>query len=198
MTSDDLRFDPRAILEILRRHDVRFLVVGGIAGRLHGSARMTEDLDICYSRTTDDLDRLAAALAELDISLRGADPGLPFRPDARTLRSGLNFTFDTRYGPFDCLGEASGYTYEVLVPNAERAQLDGLDVLDVLVVSLDDLIRMKRAAGRPQDIADVEILSKLREVRERMGLYGLAEPPSPPVPSGRGPRSRARGALPRG
>jgi len=195
MTSDDLRFDPRAILEILRRHDVRFLVVGGIAGRLHGSARMTEDLDICYSRTTDDLDRLAAALAELDISLRGADPGLPFRPDARTLRSGLNFTFDTRYGPFDCLGEASGYTYEVLVPNAERAQLDGLDVL---VVSLDDLIRMKRAAGRPQDIADVEILSKLREVRERMGLYGLAEPPSPPVPSGRGPRSRARGALPRG
>lgn len=195
MTSDDLRFDPRAILEILRRHDVRFLVVGGIAGRLHGSARMTEDLDICYSRTTDDLDRLAAALAELDISLRGADPGLPFRPDARTLRSGLNFTFDTRYGPFDCLGEASGYTYEVLVPNAERAQLDELDVL---VVSLDDLIRMKRAAGRPQDIADVEILSKLREVRERMGLYGLAEPPSPPVPSGRGPRSRARGALPRG
>lgn len=166
-------FDPRAILETLQRHGVRFLIVGGIAGRLHGSPRMTRDLDICYAREPEDLSRLSAALKDLEVTLRGAPRGLPFKPDQRTLRNGLNFTFDTSLGAFDCLGEASGYTYDVLAPNAERARFEGLDVL---VCSLDDLVRMKRASGRPQDLADVETLSKLREIREAQGLYGLAEP----------------------
>lgn len=167
------RFDPHALLETLQRHGVRFVVVGGIAGRLHGSPRMTRDLDICYARDIEDLDRLAMVLAELHVTLRGAPPDLPFRPDARTLRSGLNFTFDTPFGPFDCLGEASGHTYEILRPNAERAVFEGLDIL---VTSLDDLMRMKRASGRPQDLADLETLGKLRDVREERGLFGLAEP----------------------
>ncbi len=165
--------EPRPIFEALKRHGVRFVVIGGIAGRLHGSPRVTGDLDICYPRGAEDLDRLAAALAEIGVTLRGAPPGLPFRPDARTLRSGLNFTFNTRWGAFDCLGDASGYSFEVLAPNAEHARFEGVDVL---VVSLDDLIRMKRAAGRPQDISDVETLGKLRDVREDRGLFGLAEP----------------------
>jgi len=169
------RFDPHALLETLQRHGVRFVVIGGIAGRLHGSPRMTRDLDICYARDIEDLDRLAMVLAELHVTLRGAPPDLPFRPDARTLRRGLNFTFDTPFGPFDCLGEASGHTYEILRPNAERAVFEGLDIL---VTSLDDLMRMKRASGRPQDLADLETLGKLRDVREERGLFGLAEPGS--------------------
>lgn len=181
------RFEPGPILAVLLRHGVRFIVVGGIAGRLHGSPRLTRDLDVCYARQPDDLARIAGALEELRVTLRGAPKGLPFRPDERTLRNGLNFTFDTEWGPFDCLGDASGYTFEVLAPNAERAVLDGIEIP---VASLDDLIRMKRAAGRPQDIADVETLGKLRDVRESRGLFGLAEPV--PGPSRRTPRGSAR------
>jgi hypothetical protein len=191
--SDLAHFDPRALLEALQRHGVRFVVIGGIAGRLHGSPRLTRDLDICYARAAADLDRLAAALAELHVTLRGAPPDLPFRPDARTLRSGLNFTFDTPFGPFDCLGEASGHTYEILSPNAEHGDLEGLDIL---VTSLDDLMRMKRASGRPQDLADLETLGKLRDVREERGLFGLAEPGSGRKPPAKA-ASRLRPARPR-
>ena len=169
--ADDLLFEPRALLETLVRHEVRFVVVGGIAGNAHGSTTATLDLDVCYARDKENLGSLAAALRELEITLRGADPGLPFRVDERAIRNGLNFTFSTRHGSLDCLGEASGYTFEVLAPNAERAELGGVEVL---VASLDDLIRMKRAAGRTKDLVEVENLSKLREVREERGLYGVA------------------------
>ena len=76
----------------------------------------------------------------------------------------MNFTFDTKYGPFDCIGEASGYfDYEQLRRNA-----DEMDLLEsnVFVASLDDLIRMKRAAGRNKDLIEVENLAALREVRD--------------------------------
>lgn len=168
-------FEPGPILEALHRHSVRFVVIGGLAGNIHGSTTVTLDLDICYARGKDDLERLAAALNEVGVTLRGADPGLPFKPDAPTLRSGLNFTFSTPFGAFDCLGEASGYTYEVLAPNAVLGDLGGYTVQ---VAALDDLIRMKRAAGRVRDLSEVANLEKLREVREGRGLFGLAEPGS--------------------
>ena len=171
--SQEPRFEPGPLLRLLEQHGVRFVVIGGLAGNLHGSTSVTLDLDICYSRATEDLKRLAAALLDLDVTLRGADSGLPFRPDVKTLRAGLNFTFDTQFGPFDCLGEASGYTYEVLAPNAIGADLGGYRVQ---AASLDDLIRMKRAAGRLKDLNEVANLEKLREVREQRGLFGLAEP----------------------
>lgn len=132
---------------------------------LHGSTSVTRDLDVCYSRERTNLERLAAALHELGARLRGADMGLPFRPDAKTLKAGMNFTFETKHGSFDCLGEPSGnFNYDQLRPNAEELDLDGLRVR---VASLDDLIRLKRAAGRAKDLIEVENLSALREVRER-------------------------------
>lgn len=179
-SADDapFRLEPEPILRILAKHGVRFIVIGGLAGNIHGSTTITRDLDICYERTSDNMARLASALRELQVTLRGADADLPFQTDARTIRNGMNFTFDTMYGWFDCLGEASGYGYAVLAANAEPADR-GTE--KVLVASLDDLIRMKRAAGRLKDLIEVENLSKLREVREARGLYGLA-----------GPRLRAR------
>lgn len=165
---DDVVFELPGLLEALQRHRVRFVVIGGVAGNAHGSATATLDLDVCYARESKNLEALAAALQDLKATLRGAEPGLPFRLDAPTIRSGLNFTFSTVAGDFDCLGEASGYTFEILAPNAEAMVLGGREVL---VASLDDLIRMKRAAGRLKDLVEIENLSKLREVREGLAPY---------------------------
>ena len=97
--------------------------------------------------------------------LRGAKPGLRFKPDARTLRAGLNFTFATRLGDLDCLGEASGgFTFDGVIANAVEFAIDA--ELRVVAASLDDLIRMKRAAGRVKDRTEVERLAALRETRE--------------------------------
>jgi hypothetical protein len=156
-------FDAAGILRILVTRGVRFVVIGGTAGNLLGSTTVTHDIDICYARDAGNLEALAAALRDLEVSLRGADPGLPFKVDARTLRIGLNFTFDTRLGPFDCLGETTGgFSYELLQPNIETVPLSGIEIP---VCSLDDLIRMRRAAGRIKDLVDMENLSALRDVR---------------------------------
>lgn len=158
-------FDPRPILGVLARHEVRFVVIGGIAASLQGSTTITNDFDICYARDKHNLERLVAALLEAGATLRGVREPVAFRLDARTLKAGLNFTFDTKYGPFDCLGAASGgFDYEQLVGNADPMDLVGTKVL---VASLDDLIRMKRAAGRNKDLIEVENLSALREVRDK-------------------------------
>lgn len=170
--ADDLRFSPRALLDVLVRHGVRFVVIGGIAGNAHGSTTATLDLDVCYARENVNLRSLAAALRELEVTLRGAPPDVPFEVDERSIRNGSNFTFDTDLGKLDCLAEASGYTFDVLAPNAELADLGGVEVL---VASLDDLIRMRRAAGRLKDLVEIENLSKLREVREAHGLYRLGD-----------------------
>jgi hypothetical protein len=157
-------FNPRPILAVLLRHEVRFVVIGGIAGSLQGSTTITNDFDICYARERDNLERLAESLRELDATLRGAGESVPFQLDARSLKAGMNFTFDTKYGPFDCIGEASGnFDYEQLRRNADEMDLVQTKVF---VASLDDLIRMKRAAGRNKDLIEVENLSALREVRE--------------------------------
>jgi hypothetical protein len=159
-------FDPRPPLRILRAHDVRFVIIGGIAGVLLGSPSLTFDLDICYERSRQNFIALAAALAEMKATLRGAPPDLPFLLDARTLQMGDSFTFDTIAGSLDCLGTPSGTTgYSELLKNANEVVVDG--GLHVMVASIDDLLRMKRAAGRAKDLLAVEILSALKEEREK-------------------------------
>jgi hypothetical protein len=144
------RFDPEQILGALVRHGVDFVVVGGLAGIAHGSAYNTEDVDVAYERSQENLMRLAAALTELGATLRGAPPDLPFQLDAETLRSGMNFTFDTRFGSLDILGEPAGAPkYEELRARAASTELWGVAVH---VSSLDHLIGMKEAAGRPRDL----------------------------------------------
>ena len=156
------RFDPIHILRRLQAHKVRFVLVGGLAAKAHGSPTLTVDIDICYARDRDNLERLAAVLGELGTTLRGAPPDLPFHPDRRTLERGDVFTFTTSYGDLDILGTPSGTSgFDDLNANAEDAVLD--DDLVVRVASLDDLIRMKRAAGRPKDRVELEILGALRD-----------------------------------
>lgn len=154
-------FDPLRILKTLHRDGVRFVVIGGIAGRLWGSTTVTNDLDICYARDPENLKALAAALAELSVTLRGVDRDLPFIADAKTLKMGDHFTFTSIAGNFDIIGTPAGSNgYESLLRTATVMEVEGLPIR---VASLDDLIAMKRAAGRPKDLIEVEILSAVRE-----------------------------------
>ncbi len=158
-------FDPLRAIRTLRANGVRFVLIGGFAGRLLGSPTVTNDLDICYARDQENLERLASALKELHATLRGAPAGLPFRLDARTLAAGDHFTFSTDAGAMDILGTPSGsHGFDELSRASLGLDLDGLTVQ---VASLDDLIRMKLAARRPKDLIDVEVLGALREEIER-------------------------------
>ena len=141
------------------------MVIGGIAATFQGSTTITRDFDICYSRERANMERLTSALLELNARLRGVDVDVPFQLDAAALRNGLNFTFKTKHGDFDCLGDpGGGFDYELLKRNADQMDMAGWKVM---VASLDDLIAMKRAAGRNKDRIEVENLSALREVRDK-------------------------------
>jgi hypothetical protein len=154
-------YAPLDALETLARHQVRFVVIGGYAAQLRGSPSVTRDTDICYSRDDENLERLAAALQELQATLRGAPKDIPFILDAKTLRMGDHFTFDSVAGALDCLGTPAGVrSFEELERVADSFDLGGFTVK---VASIDDLIRMKRAAGRPKDLIEVEVLGALRD-----------------------------------
>jgi predicted nucleotidyltransferase len=143
---------------------VRFVIVGGVAATLHGSSRLTSDLDIVYARDDENLQSLVKALAPYRPYLRGAPPALPFMFDAKTLRAGLNFTLTTTLGPVDLLGEvAGGGTFEDLIRGSIVVSLFGNECR---CVSLDMLIHLKRAAGRPKDL---ETISELESLRSEKG-----------------------------
>ncbi|MGH9126290.1 MAG: hypothetical protein ACRDZ8_16420 [Acidimicrobiales bacterium] len=159
-----MAFDPFLALRTFHHHRVRFVVIGGVAGRLWGSPTMTNDIDICYERDDANLERLSAALVQLRARLRGVEEDVPFRLDAITLANGQNFTFTTDAGAVDILGMPAGVDgYRDLAANATLFDLG--DGLVVPVCHLDDLIRMKRAAGRPKDRIELEILYAVREER---------------------------------
>lgn len=154
-------FDPLRALRTLADHGVRYVMIGGFGGRLHGSPTVTNDLDICYARDRSNLVSLAEALVELGARLRGAPPDAPFILDAKTLEMGDHFTFVTYAGNLDILGTPSGVKgFDELDRGAVEMDLDGLRVR---VASIDDLIRMKLAAGRPKDLIEAEVLGALRE-----------------------------------
>lgn len=154
-------FDPLRALGALAERGVRFVLIGGFGARLHGSPSVTNDLDLCYARDQENLEAMAEALLALHARLRGAPADVPFLLDARTLMAGDHFKFVTDAGSMDLLGTPSGVSgFEELDRTAVEMDLDGLRVR---VASIDDLIRMKRAAARPKDLIEVEVLGALRE-----------------------------------
>lgn len=156
------------LLQLLSRAGIEYIIVGGAAATAHGASRLTQDLDLVYRRSTDNISRLAAAFAALAPYLRGAPPGLPFNFDVATIQRGLNFTLTTSLGDVDLLGEIiGGGAYEDLV--SETVWLRLFEV-DCLCLNLERLIQVKRAAGRPKDLEAVaELEAILEESRGEVG-----------------------------
>lgn len=151
-------------LTVLAGAQVRFVIVGGLAITIHGSAYVTFDLDFCYARDRESLSRLTQALRPYHPRLRGAPEGLPFRFDEETLKGGLNFTLTTELGEIDLMGEVAGVgDYAAALAASEQVELFGAS-FDVL--TLDALIASKRAAGRPKDLLVLPELEALREATE--------------------------------
>lgn len=151
--------DPRRIFETFQRHGVEYIVIGGIAAIVHGHTRNTRDVDFVAATARANLERLAAALRELGARPSGIDAHLLGIDvyDPATLGSGANFTMETDAGGLDLFNDVPGAApYEEL---RERALAVEMGDLTVRVAGRDDLIRMKQAAGRPQDLADIAALT---------------------------------------
>ncbi len=148
---------------------MRFVVVGGVAAALQGSAYVTEDIDIVYARDGDNLARLVAALSPFEprLRVRGEPLGLPFLFDVATLERGLNFTLTTTIGDIDILGVISGVGgYAEALASSEQVFAVGEDV-GTAVLSLAGLIAAKRAANRTKDrliLPELEAMLELREL----------------------------------
>jgi predicted nucleotidyltransferase len=153
------------VLPVLIDGGVEFIAVGGTAANIHGSPRITYDLDILYRRNKDNIQRLVTALAPMHPYPRGAPAGLPFHWDEATVRAGLNFTLVTEGGDLDLLGEMAGAgKYEDVFPRSEEVTFRG-NVFRV--VDIDTLIQAKRAAGRRKDFEAIAELEAIRDERKR-------------------------------
>jgi hypothetical protein len=161
----DAAFEPIALLETLTRHGVRFVVIGGIAALAQGSPLPTEDVDVTPARDEENLERLAAALEELDTQLRtGDDSRVPLPTDPRLLSQAEAWTLTTKHGDLDVMLAPAGTAgYDDLRRDAFEVDL-GAGVR-VYVASLADVIRSKEASNRPKDRAQ---LPALRETLERI------------------------------
>jgi hypothetical protein len=154
------------LFEMARRFSeagVDFVIVGGVAIRSHGGNYVTEDLDICYSRTNENLKKIALVLHPLDPRPRNFPKDLPYVFDWTSLQHGTNFTFQTSMGDVDLLGEVKGLgSYEDLVRQSILVDLDGNSTY---ILSIPGLIAAKRAATRPKDEAGLKVLEALEEAQ---------------------------------
>ncbi len=149
------------LLAALHRPRAEYIIIGGVAATVHGSSRLTQDVDVCYERTDTNLDRVVRALRPLKPYLRGAPRGLPFEWSVATLRAGLNFTLTTIAGDIDLLGEVTGGgRYSDLFDHTIDVTLFARRTK---VLNLEWLIATKRAAGRPRDLEAIAELEALRQ-----------------------------------
>jgi hypothetical protein len=144
---------------------VDFVVIGGWAAIIHGSSHMTEDLDICFSRRSANLRKLADAFAPFHPRLRDFPPELPFIWDDATLRNGTVFTLTTDVGVIDLLAEVAGVG-DFDEVKAHSVQVYAFDT-QVLALDLPSLIRSKRAVGRAKDVQMLPELEGLAEAEEQ-------------------------------
>lgn len=163
------RMPPLQVFEmfgVLAEHGVDYVVIGGYSLAAHGVIRATKDLDIVPAPGRDNLEKLVGALQELDAQPIGVDDfradELPVRLDLDGLLAGGNWILRTRSGRLDLMQWVAGVRdYESLRAGAVKPSIPGLDPATTpLFAGLDDLVAMKRAAARPQDLLDIAELER--------------------------------------
>ncbi|MEX2110745.1 MAG: hypothetical protein WD802_09100 [Gemmatimonadaceae bacterium] len=157
-------FDPERLMRALSRHRVKFVLIGALAARLHGFPRLTADADITPASDRPNLERLAAALKELDAKVytESVPEGLAFDRSAAALGRASMWNLVTSAGRLDIAFVPAGTKgYEDLAKGAERFEAFGVRFL---AASLDDIIRSKEATGRAKDDDDVVILRALKRM----------------------------------
>lgn len=156
-----------AILSALIARDIRFVVIGGVAATVHGSARFTNDIDLCYDTAPDNVERLVALLIEWRADLRGVEPGLPFILDARTFRTTPVMTLTTTMGAIDVLDEVPGVgDYAKALVTSEPVRI-GSTVFRAL--TLEALIASKKAVRRKKDLEQLVELEAILALRKQQG-----------------------------
>lgn len=158
-------FDPVAIFRSLERHEVEYVLIGGLAAVLHGSPLRTNDADVCPRRGRDNLERLAGALTDLDARLFTADGPVEFVCDVEFLERVQVLTLATSAGRLDVSFRPAGVDgYDDLVEHAVDYEIEGVVVP---TAALDDVIRSKRAADREKDRVALPTLEALREALDQ-------------------------------
>lgn len=183
--------DASALLEVLERHRVQYVVVGGFAAELHGSVRRTADVDVVPRATADNLERLAAALREVQAKIRtaGLPEGLPFSPSGEAMAAMTMLNLVTTHGELDLNFTPSGTAgYEDLHVDATTFDVGRVQVQ---VASLADVIRSKTAAGRPKDFDALPELHQLAGAGAGTGSDSDVRPAAP-----RSARELARAGYP--
>jgi hypothetical protein len=161
---NNIMLQDRKLIQRLADSGMEFVLIGGLAMRAHGSAHITEDVDVCYSRTKENIKRLADAMASLHPYMRGAPAGLPFHFDAATIEAGLNFTLTSDFGEVDFLGEVSGLgNYEKVVVHSQEMILYDRKIR---VLTLEGLLIAKKTAARRMDQGHILELEELKKMRD--------------------------------
>jgi hypothetical protein len=157
--------DLRDVLRALAKAQARVVVVGGVALQLQGSSYITEDIDLAYERTRENARRIAAALQAFSPRPRGFAPDLPFIFDDQTLMSSEILTLETTAGDVDLLGAIKGLGNFAEVDRAAESM--EFEDFSIRVLTVDGLLRSKRAAGRPKDAPGIAELEAIEEARRR-------------------------------
>lgn len=156
------------IIRALVAGKVRFVVIGGVAATIQGSARFTNDIDLCYDTADDNVERLAALLSDWNAYLRGVERGLPFIFDARAFRITPIMTLTTDVGDIDVLDVVPGVgDYTAALKASDVVKIPDVEFRSL---KLEALIASKRAIRRPKDVEqliELEALLALRKNRSK-------------------------------
>ncbi len=154
-------FDPSGLLRVLKRHDVSFVLIGGMAAILYGSDLVTMDIDVTPQRDTENLERLAGALKELEAKIRteGSGEDLAFSPDADFLQKMEMLNLTTKFGDLDVVMSPAGLgSYSEIVKRSTSLTIEGVTIE---VASLGDIVHSKEASNREKDRAALPALKRL-------------------------------------
>jgi hypothetical protein len=153
------------LLKFLVGSQIKFILVGGWAAIAQGSNYVTMDLDICYAREPTNIKKLVTLLKKINAKLRDVPGDLPFQLDEKVFSLGMNFTFETNLGALDLWGELAGLGgYEETLKYSEAIDLYSLPIE---ILSLEGLVRAKKAAGRPKDLVHLKELEALQRLRKK-------------------------------